>query len=132
MLIHRFQYTGQHQKELDILMGSLARIKKILAVVRRKRPVIMLTGTIYPGKRLLMEQTFHSMPASYPLQGLHHQMIMVNRHIRLRIDRRQLMLCRRNLVMLRLRRHSNLPQFFIHILHESRDSLPDGSKVMII
>ena len=59
-------------------------------------------------------------------------MVMVYCHITLRIDRRQLMLRRRNLIMLCLCRHADLPQLLIDILHESRDSLAYRSKIMVI
>ena len=42
-------------------MRRLARFQHIDPVVRHKRPVVMLSGTIDSGKRLLMQQTLHSM-----------------------------------------------------------------------
>ena len=67
MLIYRFQDTGKHQKELDIFMRRLTRIQKIPSFICGKGPVVMLTGTIYPRKRLLMEQTLHAMLAGNTL-----------------------------------------------------------------
>ena len=67
MFIHRFQDTRKNQQELDILMRRLSRLQQVLPVIRDKRPVIMLSGTIHASKRLLMQQAFHAMLAGYPL-----------------------------------------------------------------
>ena len=132
MFIHRLDHTGKHQQKLDIFIGSVAGIQQIYAIIRGKRPVIMLPGTVYPGEGLLVKQAGKAMASRYLFHGFHHKLVMVNCNIGRLVNCRQLVLRRSHLVMLRLRRHSNLPQFFIHILHESRDSLPDGSKVMIV
>ena len=60
-----------------------------------------------------MKQTSHVMLISDPLHCLHDKLVMVNRNVRCLIDRGQLMLCGRNLIMLRLCRHAELPQFDI-------------------
>ena len=79
-----------------------------------------------------MKQTLHTMLGSHTLQGLHYNLIVVNLHICFRINRRKLMLCRSSLIMLGFRSNTKLPQFFIHMLHISRNSLTDGSKIVVI
>ncbi len=54
--VHRLHNAGQHQQELDVLVGSLARIQQIDAVVGGQRPVVVLSGTVDAGKRLLVKQ----------------------------------------------------------------------------
>ena len=44
----------------------------------------------------------------------------------------QFVLCRRNLVVLRLGRDAQLPKLFIHIVHVGTDPLADGAKVMVL
>ena len=61
MLIDRSQYAGQHEQELNILMWCLARIHQIDAIIRYERPVVVLTGAIDTGERLLMKQALETM-----------------------------------------------------------------------
>ncbi len=67
MDVDGFQDTGQHQQELDILMGRLARLQQVDPVVGDDRPVIVLARTVHPGKWFLMEQAFHPVLAGHPL-----------------------------------------------------------------
>ena len=113
-------------------MRRLARFQHIDPVVRHKRPVVMLSGTIDSGKRLLMQQTLHSMLARHPLQCLHHDLIVIHRDIDFRVDRRQFMLCRSHLVMLGLCGNTNFPEFNIDIAHKRRDPLADRAEIMIV
>ena len=59
-------------------------------------------------------------------------MVVVNRDVRLSIDRSQLMLRGSHLVVLCLRAHSDFPEFLIDILHKGRDPLTDRSEIVII
>ena len=113
-------------------MGRNARVQQIHSGICSQRPVVVLTGTIHTGKRLLVEQAFHSVLGSDALQCLHNDLIVVNLHIDFRIDRCQLMLCRSCLVMLCLGRNTQFPQFLIYVLHVCRYFLPDGSQIMVI
>ena len=79
-----------------------------------------------------MKQTLHTVLARNSLQCLHYQMVVVNCHITLCINRRKLVLCRRYFVVLCLRCYTNFPEFFVNIFHESCDSLADGSEVVVI
>ena len=132
MFVHRFQDTREHKQELNILMRRLSRIKQVLTVVRRKRPVVMLTGTIHSRKWFFMQQALHPMLTCHPFQCLHDNMVMVDSHVRFRVDRRKFMLRRRHFIVLRLGSHADLPQLLIHILHEPCDSLADRSEIMIV
>ena len=132
MCIYCFQDTGQDKKELDVLMRCLARIQKIDSVVCNNRPVVMFTGTIYACKWFFMKQTLHTVLACNSLQGLHNNLVVVNCHICLCIDRSQLVLCRSYFVVLCLCRNTKFPKLFVHILHERSDPLADGSEVMVI
>ena len=132
MLIDRGQYAGKNQKELNVLMRCLTRIHQVNAIIRYERPVVVLTGAIDTGKRFLMKQALETMAWCGLLHDLHHQLVMVDRKVRLIINRCQLMLCRCDLVVLRLRGHTELPELHIHIAHESGDTMTDGTKIMVI
>ena len=113
-------------------MRCLARVQQVFTIICSDRPVVMLTGTIHSCERFLMKQTLHTVLARNSLQCLHYQMIVINCHITLCIDRRKLVLCRCHFVVLCLRCYANFPEFFIDILHKSCNSLTNGSEIMII
>ena len=92
----------------------------------------MLSGTIDSGKGLLVKQTGHSVAACHLFHGLHRHLIMIHSQVCLLVNRSQLMLCRRCLVVLRLCCHAQLPQLYIQIPHIGADSLPDSPKIMVI
>ncbi len=132
MPVHRRQYAGQHQKELDVLMGRVTRVQEVDAVIRGEGPVVVLAGAIDALKGLLVQETNQTMAAGRLLQHLHHQLVVICREIRLVIDRCQLVLCRCHLVVLGLRGDAQSPELHVHIPHEIGDPVPDGAEVMII
>ena len=113
-------------------MWCLARIHQIDTIIRYERPVVVLTGAIDTGERFLMKQALETMAWCGLLHDLHHQLVMVDRKVRLIIDRCQLMLCRCDLVVLRLRGDAELPELYIHIAHKGGDAMTDGTEVVVI
>ena len=113
-------------------MRRLARIKHIYAVIRCKRPVVVLTGTVDTCERFFMEQAFQPMLARNSLQCLHYDLVVVYCNVCLCIDRSQLMLCRSHLIVLCLCRNSDFPQLLVDILHKRRNSLTDCSEIVIV
>ena len=106
MTVHRTEDTAEHQKELNIFVRSFSRLQKVNAVVCGERPVVVLTGTIHTGKRLLMKQALESVLLCHPFQSLHDNLVMVGSHVALLIDRSQLMLSGSYLVVLCLGRNA--------------------------
>ena len=132
MHIYCFQDTAHNQQELDIVVRGFSRIQKIDSIVRSQGPVVMFTGSVYSCKRFFMKQALHSMLTRHTFQRLHNQLIIVNSDVCLCVNGSQLMLRRRNLIVLRLCGHSHFPQFDINVLHKRGNSLTDGSEIMII
>ena len=92
----------------------------------------MLTGTVYPCKRLLVKQAAHTMSTCNLLQNTHHDLVVILCDIDRCIDRSQLVLCRSNLVVLCLRSDAKLPALLIDFLHICTDTLTDRTKIMVI
>ena len=132
MFIHRLDHTGKHQQKLDIFIGSVAGIQQIYAIIRGKRPVIMLPGTVYPGEGLLVKQAGKAMASRYLFHGFHHKLIVVYRCVSHLVNRGKLMLGGSHLIVLGLGRYPQLPELDIQILHISAYPLTDGSEVMIL
>ena len=132
MCIHRLHDAGQHQQEADILVRRVARVEQVDAAVRRDGPVVVLAGAVHAGIRFLMQKTSQVVMVGDPFHGLHHKLVVVHRDIRRGIDRRQLVLRRSHLVMLRLRRHPQLPKLFVQVLHVSAHALLDYAEIVIL
>ena len=92
----------------------------------------MLTGTVHAGKRLLVQHAAQTVFTCYTLQSLHYQLVMIYCHIGRLINRCHLMLCGCCFVVLCLGSHAQLPQFDIHIVHETADAFTDNAEVMVI
>ena len=132
VLINGFQDTGENKKELDILMRSFSRLKKVDPVIRCQGPVIVLTGTINSCKWFLMKQAAHTMAACNFFEDTHHDLVVICRNIYRCVDRCQLMLCRCNLVVLCLCCYAQLPALLVDFFHVCGDSLTDGSEIVVI
>ena len=91
--------TSQHQKELDVLVGCLSRLKKVDAVIGRYRPVVMLSASVKTGERLFMKKTYKSVSAGYLFHYFHCKLVLVSRKVCCRENRCHLVLCRSDFVM---------------------------------
>ena len=79
-----------------------------------------------------MKQAGHTVIHRRALERLHDDVIVVQCHVHIRIDRCQLMLSRGDLVVLSLGEDTQFPQTLIDIPHESGDFLFKRPEVMII
>ena len=78
-----------------------------------------------------MQQADKAVAERNVLHCLHGQLVVVGRNVRGGEDRRQLVLCRGDLVVLCLSKHAELPQLFVELLHERGNSRLDRAEVMI-
>ena len=72
------------------------------------------------------------MTPCYLFQRFHNHLIVIHCQIGLIINGRQLMLGRSHLIMLSLRRHSQLPKLLINLLHIRTNPFTDGAKIVIL
>ena len=56
MFVDCFHDAGQHQQELDVVMGGFAWVQQVNSVVRDNGPVVVLARAVYPCKGLFVEQ----------------------------------------------------------------------------
>ena len=70
MLIHRLQDTGQYQQELDVLMGCLARIQQVDAVVRGQMDQLLcLPEPLTPAKGFSCSRQCQAVTGMPPFSG---------------------------------------------------------------
>ena len=92
----------------------------------------MLSGSVYPGKGLLVKQAGQPVASRYLLHGLHHKLIVIHRGIGHLIDGGKLVLGRRHLIVLGLGGNAQLPELDVQIPHISPHPLTDGSEIVIL
>ena len=132
IIVYRFDDGTQEQQELCIFIRRCAGRKQILTGIGGNRPVVVLAASVDPGERLLVKQANKTVSARNLLHNLHRKLVVVGCDIGGRIDRRQLVLSRSNLVVFRLCQDTQLPEFVIEFLHKGGNSRLDDTKVMVI
>ena len=92
----------------------------------------MFTAAIDAGKWFFMKQADQIMSCRYLLHDFHRKLVMVRGNIGRRINRRQLVLGRRHLVMFRLRENTELPEFIVQVFHISGNSRFNNTEIVIV
>ena len=132
IFVNSLDNGGQKQDELAVFARVLARLEQVLACIGGNRPVVVLAGTIYAFKRLLMQQAGEAVLLCHRAHDLHGQLIVVSSDVGGGEDRRHLVLARCNLVMLGLGEDTQLPQFLVKILHKGSYTRTECTKVVIV
>ena len=132
MLIHSLDHRAQEQQELRVFKRRGTGLQQVLAVIGGNRPVVVLAGTVDARKGLFMQQAHHVVMSGDLFHDLHRQLVVVGGDVCGAEDRRQLVLCGCDLVVLGLGQHAQLPQFFVQFLHISRHAGLDRAEVMIV
>ena len=132
VLVHRCDHRDQEGQETQVLARMPAGIHQVDAGVGLDRPVVVLSGTVDSLEGLFMKQAGKTVAVRHLLHHLHGQLVVVRCHVRSLIDRRQFVLCRRDLVVLGLRRNSQLPELHIQVVHEGGDLRLQDSEIMVL
>ena len=113
----KYSYTvsESEKQELSILVRCFAGCQQVYSCVGGDRPVVVLARTVDICERLFVEQTNKSVLLSDLLHDLHSQLVVVGSDICSSIDRRKLVLCRCDLIVLCLGEDSQLPKFVIEV-----------------
>ena len=131
MLIHSLHHGRQHQQEHVVALRRLARAEQVVSGVRRQRPVVVLAASVHARKRLFMQQAYKAVAQGNLFHDVHDEHILIRRLVRRAENRRQLMLRRRSLIVLGLRRHTQLPKLHVQVAHVIGHALLDRTEVMI-
>ena len=132
IIVHGLNDRAEEQQKLGVLRRGLARLQKVHAGIRAQRPVVVLAAAVHAGKRLFMQQADHPVAGGDLLHRLHRELVVVGRNVSGRKDRRQFMLRGRNLVVLGLGQHADLPKLLIQLLHERGDAGLDATEIMVV
>ena len=76
-----FMNAGQHEQELQVVLGIVAGIQQVLTQIGADGPVVVLTGAVDPCIGLLVQQADQTVAGGHPLHGLHSQLVLVDGHV---------------------------------------------------
>ena len=131
VVVDRLDDARQKHEEAQVLHRILARIEQVLLACGNS-PVVMLARAVDALERLLMLQADKPVVAGQKLHLLHREEVLVDGAIRVRENRRELVLRRRDLVVLGLRGNAELPQLVVELLHELVHRRANGAEVVLL
>ena len=132
IFVHALDERGEDQQEHGVLAGRLAGGEEVLARVGGKRPVDVLARAVHARKGLFVQQAHKAMTLGDLFHRLHDELVLVARGVGVDVDGSHLVLAGRDLVVLGLGEHAELPQLFVKLLHESADAGTERAEIMVV
>ena len=123
--------SDQKYQKMNIVLWRTPRIKEIIAVIIRQRPVDMLTRTVDLGERFFMQQGRQTVLLGNIFKGVHDQLVVIHGKVGFFINRGNFVLAWRNLIVTCFGRDAKLEKLFFHIVHIGRYSFFDASEILI-
>ena len=113
-------------------MWCCTRIKQVHTCICRHGPVVVFTGTVDACKWFFMEQAYKIVAKSHFLHCFHNKLVMIGCNVCCIVDRSKLMLCRCNFIVLCFCCYTQLPEFFIDIIHVCGYTFFNASEIVVI
>ena len=130
VIVDRLDDARQKHEEAQILHRVLARIEQVL-LARGNCPVVVLARAVDALEGLFMLQADKAVVAGEKLHLLHREQVLIDSAIRIRENRRKLVLRRSDLVVLGLRGNAELPQLVVELFHELVHRRANGAEVVL-
>ena len=132
MIIDSLECFDNKSDETKVVHCSLTWCMKQNARIGGKRPVLMLSRTVYTLEGFFMQKTTETMFSSHTLHNGHHQHVVVNSKVCFLKNRSQLKLVGRYFVMACLARNTKLQRLNLNVFHELLHAGWNGTEVMVI
>ena len=132
ILVHALDERRQEQQKPRVLARRAARREQVVAGIGGERPVVVLAAAVHAREGLFVQQADQPVPLGDPFHDLHRELILVVCGIGVGVDRRHLMLRRRDLVVLGLGQDAKLPKLLVQLLHICRDARADGAEIVVV
>ena len=132
VLLHGGQHVHKEGDELQVALGILAGSQKHCARVGAERPVVVLSGAVDPGERLLVEKDDKTVLAGDLVHQVHHQLVLVIGQIGLPEDRGKLELIGRHLVVPCLQRNTKTVAGDLKVAHELGHTSRNGAEIVVV
>ena len=131
IIVDRFDDAGEEYDELQVRLRRVARVEQVL-ILGAEAPVVMLARAVNAFKRLFMLQAHEAMVAREQLHHFHGEQVLVNRAVRVAEHRGELMLARRDFVVLGFRGNREAPQLVVELFHERIHRRANGAEIMLV
>ncbi|MPM80608.1 hypothetical protein SDC9_127658 [bioreactor metagenome] len=131
IVVHRLNHRAEEEKELRVLIWRFAWLKQVDAGVCRNGPVVVFAAAVDALEWLFVQQADEAVLFRHALHDLHGQLVVVRGDIRCGKNRGELVLRRRNLVMLGLGQHAEVPEFLVELVHKGLHTGFDGAEIVI-
>ena len=119
-------------KEHKVPLFVLARSEQLHARIRSQRPVVVFAGTVDSLERLLVKQNDETVPPRDFVHQVHNNLILVIRKIGFPINRRQLELVRRHLVVSGFERNAKPVPGNLQLAHKLSHARRNRCEIMVI
>ena len=132
IVVHRLDHGAEEQQKLRVVIRRVAGRQQVDARVGGNGPVVVLAAAVDAGKRLFMQQADEIVFQRNLLHNFHRELVVVGGDVRCRIDRREFVLRRRNLVVLGFGKDAKLPEFFVEVVHERLHARLDHAEIVVV
>ena len=132
IIVHCLDHGAEEEQELSIFVRRCTGGEQVDARVGLYRPVVVLARAVDSRKGLFMKQADETVLFCNALHKLHCELVVVGGYVRGREYGSQLVLCGRDLVVLCLGKHAEVPQLLVEILHELAHARFYGAEVMVV
>ena len=132
IFVHRPTDRRAENQELRIAPGCVARLEKVLAVVRTDGPVIVLSGAVHASKRFFVQKAYKPVSGRDLLQNLHHQHLMIQREVGGLECGREFVLPGSRLVVAGLDRNPQQHQLVFHLGHERQHPAGNRAEIVVV
>ncbi len=131
VLVDGFDDGRQKQEELGVFIRRVAGFEQIDAGVGGNRPVVVLARSVDAVERFFMQQGDEVVLFGDALDDFHRELVVVDRDVRRREDRGELVLGRGDFVVFRFGANAKLPQLLVELVHEFLDAGLNGAEIVV-
>ena len=131
-LVDRGDGIHEEGDELQVLRSGLARSEQVHARVGAQRPVVVLARTVDALEGFFVQQDAEPVTAGDLVHHGHQQLVMVVGEVGLLVDRSQLELIGRHLVMTGFDRNAQFQAFVFEVFHECHHAGRDRTEIVVL
>ena len=132
VLVYRPNHGCAEDQELCIVVRCVAGIQQVALGAASERPIDVFARAVDTGKWFFVHQARHAVLFGDLSQGEHHQLLVVGRKVRGFKHRCNLELSRRDFVVTRLDRNTELEQLTFRLEHECQHAFRNRTKIVVI
>ncbi len=131
VLVDGFDDCRAEKQELQVLVWGRAGFEQVVAQIGAHAPVAVLARAVDPREGFFVHQGHQAVFAGGVAQNLHGELLVVGGHVALLVDRGDLELAGRDLVVAGLDRNAQGVELRLGVGHEAQDPVGNRAEVMV-